>query len=208
MKRSAALFGACSLSLGLVFGAAAPAAFADDARPAREDYASALDTAYRGNLMDMGAKDSDIDAFGDCVVTATYDKMSAEAVAAIANDDFDYQLQDTDATVFLEATESCLESAGLSELAASSGQDAAGGAEGSSEAQDSSGAATQEEMDKAAESAASAEDEPAAPADSSASWRLPLVMGLFVVAILALSGYLVLTNRAKAARRSSELEQD
>ena len=227
MKRTAALFGACALSLGLVLGAGTPAAYAEDKKPSREDFAAALDTAYRGSLMDMGAKDSDIDAFGDCIVKATYDKMSPAALTAIANDDMDYQLEDADANIFLESTQSCLEATGLGQLQAAednkdsqegdTAADPAGKPDSSTEsqaqgdgqgkAQDStaSGAATQEEMEKAAASAA--ESEAPAKTDKSASWRLPLAMGLFVLAILALSGYLVLTNRAKAARTRAGLKE-
>lgn len=202
MKRLLALIGAYILALTCTLTLSP--AHADGERPDREEYAAALDATYRPNLMDMGADDSAIDTFGTCIVEATYTQMTPEALTAITHDDLDYELAEADATIFLDATETCLDSAGLSQLAADADGDTQATSESDTSSLSETGGGPQEDLDATAQALQS--DEPA-NTDTSPSWRFPLITSLSVVLILALSGYLVLTNRAKAAHRRTALDK-
>ena len=187
MIRHLARLGALALAAALAFPAS-PAAADDEARPDRDTYAAALEAAYKDNLASLGATEKELRKFGDCIVEATYTGMSAEATSAIADDNYDYQLTDDDANLFFEATNSCLEDAGIADLMV---EDSA--------TQNAKGTTSPDGTDAASgadDETAQTQSEAGSP---SALTRMPIAIGLFVAAILLAAGGLVLVNRPRMA---------
>ncbi len=222
MIRHLARLGALALAAALAFPAS-PAAADDEARPDRDTYAAALEAAYKDNLASLGATEKELRKFGDCIVEATYTGMSAEATSAIADDNYDYQLTDDDANLFFEATNSCLEDAGIADLmvedsatqnakgtTSPDGTDAASGADDetaeageSAQSGSESGDAANSAVADRTDAASGADDETAQTQSEagspSALTRMPIAIGLFVAAILLAAGGLVLVNRPRMA---------